>query len=483
MTRHEPFLKELRGLLDARGLTQDPETIEPWLTDWRGRYSGRALALASPSDTAALSAVLAACHRHGIAVVAQGGNSGMVGGATPDESGRALLLSLRRMDRLEVDAESRVARCGAGVVLQNLHEAAEDAGLRFPLSLGGKGSATVGGLVSTNAGGTQVLRHGMMRSLVAGLQVVLADGRVLDLATPLMKDNRGFDLKQIFIGSEGTLGVIASAVLKLVPAVARRQVVWVGLDDLHQARRLMLHCQRMMGSALEGFEVLPEDCLATVVDYLPDARRPLGAPHPWHAVLEFVADAEGADGLGDRVETTLADAIETDLLTDAVVASSETQAEAFWALRENIAPAEKAARHALQHDIAVAPAAMPAMVDELSDGLARAFPDHEVRAFGHLGDGNIHLHVLAPRDADPASWEASTGKAVSAHVYEAIAAAGGTISAEHGIGQDKLATLARTRAPAELDVMRAVKKALDPAGLLNPGKLVPPPLAPDRPSD
>ena len=480
MTDQTPFLDRAHAILGDKGLSRDAEAMAPWLTDWRGRYEGRAMALASPASTAEVATLVKLCAETGTPIVPQGGNSGMVGGATPDDSGTALLLSLRRLDTLEIDSAASLARCGAGVVLQILHEAAEAKALRFPLSLGGKGSATVGGLVSTNAGGTQVLRHGVMRELVAGLEVVTPGGEILDLTAPLKKDNRGFDLKQVFIGSEGTLGIVTAAVLKLVPAIAERRVVWAGLPDIHTARRLLLHCQGRMGAALEGFEVVPADCLDTVVDYLPDAHHPLEGRHAWNALLEFDADADGAPALGDAVEACLASALEAGLVEDAVIAASETQAEALWALRENIAPAEKAHRPAVQHDIAVPPEAMPDTLTMLETVIPQQFPGHEVRGFGHLGDGNIHLHVLAPEGSEPARWEREQGKAISRFVYEKIAAASGTISAEHGIGQDKRDVLAATRAPAEIAVMQAIKDALDPAGLLNPGKLVPARLAKDE---
>jgi FAD/FMN-containing dehydrogenase len=252
------FLTAAAELLGSRGFTRDRDLMAPWLTDWRGRYTGQACALASPANTAEVAALVALCARHGVAIVAQGGNSGMSGGATPDASGTALLLSLRRLDQIgPVDMAARQVTCGAGVVLQHLHEAAAAAGLRFPLTLGGKGSATVGGLIATNAGGTQVLRHGSMRSQVLGLEAVLADGTVWSALTPLKKDNRGFDLKQLFIGSEGTLGVITAATLQLEPAVAQRSVLWAGLASIDDARRLLLQSQAALGDALEGFEVLP----------------------------------------------------------------------------------------------------------------------------------------------------------------------------------------------------------------------------------
>ena len=467
-----PFLAEAANILGQGGLVTDAERIEPWLTDWRGRYVGKAFAMAQPANADELAKLMALCHREGISVVAQGGNSGMVGGATPDDSGKSLLLSMRRMDGVEIDADAMIARCGAGVVLQTLHEAADAARLRFPLSLGGKGSATVGGLVSTNAGGTQVLRFGVMRALVLGLDVVLADGRRLDLAAPLRKDNRGFDLKQMFIGSEGTLGIVTGATLQLYPAVAERRVVMAGVPSMAGARRLLLHCQAAMGDALEGFEVMPRETIEAVVDYLPDARDPLEGMPAWYALLEFTADARSVEALGLRVENLLAEAFDDGLCEDAVIAANETQAEAFWQLRESIAMAERARGPALQHDISVPVDRMPDFVDAATARIEEDYPGHGVIAFGHLGDGNVHFHVTAPAGVDGTKWQREPGKAISTLIYDLVTQWGGSISAEHGIGQDKLKTLQRTHDTAALDVMRAVKDALDPDGLLNPGKLI-----------
>lgn len=322
----------------------------------------------------------------------------MSGGATPDESGRAILLSLRRMTRIEpVDRAAQQVTCQAGVVLQSLHAAAEAQGLRFPLTLGGKGSATIGGLISTNAGGTQVLRHGVMRALVLGIEAVLPDGSVYSALTPLKKDNRGFDLKQVFIGAEGTLGIVTGATLKLVPAVADRIVAWVGLPSIHAARQLLLHCEAEAADLLEGFEVMPRACLEAVLEYLPSARNPLGQPHAWHALIELAADAAAAATLRDRAEALLAVALEGGLAEDAVLSANEAQAESFWILRDSVSPAERAKGPAMQHDISVPVAAMADFVATAAPAIEAEFPGTQALGFGHLGDGNIHFHVLAPR--------------------------------------------------------------------------------------
>ena len=474
MDTHAAFLEEAATLLGPRGLTRDPDLMEPWLTDWRGRFTGRALALASPASTAEVSGLVKLCAEHGISIVPQGGNSGMVGGATPDESGREIVLSLRRMNAVRsIDPEARQAVCQAGVILQTLHEAVEAEGMRFPLTLGGKGSATVGGLVSTNAGGTQVLRHGSMRAQVLGLEAVLADGSVFDALTPLKKDNRGFDLKQLLIGSEGTLGIVTAATLRLLPAIADRAVLWAGLPSIRRARALLLHCEEMAGDALEGFEVIPQPTLNDVLAHIPGSRAPLASPHAWHALIELVADRAGAERLRPLAEDMLASALATGLLEDAVIAANESQAEAFWLLRDSIAAAERDKGPAVQHDISVAVEQMPEFVEAAVPQIEAEWPGTEAVAFGHLGDGNVHFHVIAPRGVDSLAWQQSDGKAISSQVYELVTRWGGSISAEHGIGQLKRDELARLGDPVQLAMMRAVKQALDPHDLLNPGKLVP----------
>jgi len=467
------FLDEAAALLGPRGWTQDPDLVEPWLTDWRGRYHGRTLALASPASTEEVSALVRLCAKHGVAIVPQGGNSGMSGGATPDESGSQLLLSLRRMNSLrKLDAEGRQAVCDAGLILENLHNAAEDAGLRFPLTLGGKGSATIGGLVSTNAGGTQVIRHGSMRSLVLGIEAVLADGSIFDALTPLKKDNRGFDLKQLLIGSEGTLGIVTAATLRLVPALADRIVVWAGVPDLHVARSLLLHCENLVGDSLEGFEVLQSTSLHAVLDHLPDARAPLQGEHAWHVLVEVVAQRGDEEGLQERVEAMVASAFEAGLVEDAVLSANEAQARAFWLIRDSIAPAERAKGAAVQHDVSVPVERMPTFVHHAVPLVQTEFPGTHALAFGHLGDGNVHFHVLAPTGMSQREYDSDIGPRVSARVHDLVTEYGGSISAEHGIGRSKRAELERLGDPVSLAMMRRVKKALDPAGILNPGKLV-----------
>lgn len=468
------FIDEAADLLGTKGWTTIADDLQPWLTDWRGRYSGNALGLASPASTQEVAALVKLCGRYSIPIVPQGGNSGMAGGATPDASGTAILLSLRRMNAIrEIDAGAGLAVCDAGVILQNFHDAAEENGLRFPLTLGGKGSATIGGLISTNAGGTQVLRHGTMRAQVLGLEAVLANGSVFSALTALKKDNRGFDLKQLLIGSEGTLGIVTAATLRLLPAPQASATAWVGLASITDARALLRRIDRALGDTLEGFEVVPDHCLDSVLAHLPSARSPLNGRHAWNALIECVAVSGDDADLRETLEEALGEAAQEGLLADAVIATNERQAADFWTLRDSISAAERALGPAMQHDISVPVGKMPEFILAASPAIEQEFAGTRAVAFGHLGDGNVHFHILAPQGAVPGEWEESQGKKVSSRVYDLVTEWGGSISAEHGIGQMKVRDLGRLGDPVSLSMMRSVKRALDPQGLLNPGKLLP----------
>ncbi|MEM7703520.1 MAG: FAD-binding oxidoreductase [Pseudomonadota bacterium] len=472
--RTQLFIDAAQKLLGSKGFTQDPELVEPWLTDWRGRYTGRALGLASPASTQEVAELMRLCAQHRVPIVPQGGNSGMAGGATPDNSGDGVILSLRRMNAVRsLDAGAGQVVCEAGVILQRLHDAAEAEGLRFPLTLGGKGSATIGGLISTNAGGTQVLRYGTMRAQVLGIEAVLSDGQIFDSLTVLKKDNRGFDLKQLLIGSEGTLGIVTAATLRMLPAPRSRVTAWVGLSSVIDARTLLREADRTMGEALEGFEIVPAHCLESVLAHLPDARSPLEQAHTWNALIECTSPNDDTAGLQERLEEVLAGALESDLIADAAIAANGTQAEQFWTLRDSISAAERALGPAMQHDISVPVDKMPEFILAAIPAIEDEFSGVTGTAFGHLGDGNVHFHVIAPKGVVPGEWEEAQGKQVSARVHDLVTQWGGSISAEHGIGQMKVDELGRLGDPVALSMMRSVKSALDPHGLLNPGKLVP----------
>ena len=467
------MLDALAGVVGPRTIVTDPDLIAPWLHDWRGRYHGRTPAMLQPDSTVEVAAIVAAAHAHGVALTPQGGNTSMVGGATPPADGSALLLSLRRLNRIRsIDADAGLAVAEAGVILAQLHDAVLAAGRRFPLTLGARGSATIGGLVSTNAGGTQVLRHGAMRGLVAGVEAVLPDGSVHHGLAALKKDNRGYDLKELLVGAEGTLGIVTAATLRLQPAITARAVAWAGVADPHRALALlrMIECRT---SAIESFELLPAGSLAAVLTHLPDARAPLAGDHPWHVLIEAVATAPDDEPPATLLETVLGDALHAGLVEDATVAASETQAEAFWRLRDSISAGERARGPAAQHDISVPVDAMPAFLLDAAAACDRRFPGTHASGFGHLGDGNVHFHVRAPAGADPDRWYGNDAPTVTRFVHDLVVAAGGSISAEHGIGQMKRDELARLSSPARLAVLHGVKHALDPQRLFNPGKLVP----------
>ena len=473
------LLGKLAELLGPKGYLDDPQGLAPWLTDWRGRYRGAAAAMLSPGSTQEVAALVSLCSEAGCALVPQGGNSSMVGGATPSGEGNALLLSLRRMNRLRsICAEAGLATCEAGMILSNLHEEAGAVGRRFPLSLGAKGSATVGGLISTNAGGTQVLRFGTMRGLVAGLEAVLPDGSVYDGLRALKKDNRGYDLRQLLIGAEGTLGIVTAASLKLVPAVGARAVAWIGLSSPDRALALLRLLEERTGEAVESFELVPQSALDLVLAHVPGTRKPLAQPHPWHVLIEATAPA-GAPPPEAQLGRALEEALERDLIEDAAIASSEAQAEAFWKIRDSISEAEQKEGAGAKHDVSVEVAAMPGFVVDASAAVEARFPGVRVIAFGHLGDGNVHFNVTAPKGV-PDDWLQQQGPEVTSFVHDQVVAAGGSISAEHGIGQMRLAELARLTDPARLNAIRAIKDALDPKGIMNPGKLVPPPGLPQE---
>jgi FAD/FMN-containing dehydrogenase len=466
------LLDKLAALLGPKGFTRASADLAPWLSDWRGRYHGRAAALLAPASRDEAVEIVRLCAAAGAALVPQGGNTSMVGGATPDASGEAMIVSTRRMNRIRaLDPAAGLAVCEAGVILADLQAAALAAGRRFPLTLGARGSATIGGLVSTNAGGTQVLRFGPMRALVQGIEAVLPDGSLFEGLTALKKDNRGYDLRQLLIGAEGTLGIVTAATLTLVPAIGERAVAWAGLDSAGAAMKLLRHLEATLGDAIESFELVPKSALDLVLAHIPGARAPLAAPAPWNVLVEAVAPM-AAPGPERKLYEGLRSALEIGIVCDAAIAASEAQAEAFWRLRDSISEAEKKDGPAAKHDLSVAVDDMAEFMTAAAAAVEARFAGTRVNAFGHLGDGNVHFNVRAPEGAG-ADWVGSAGEEVSAFVHDLVTAAGGSISAEHGIGQMKRAELARLGDPARLGAMRAIKQALDPKGIMNPGKLVP----------
>ena len=466
------LLDSLRPHLSDRAIVTDRDAIAPWETDWRRRWHGHAPVLFAPGSVAEVQAIIAAAARERVPLVPQGGNTSMVGGATPPADGRAAILSLRRLNAIRaIDADAGLAVTEAGVILADLHAAVAAQGRRFPLTLGARGSATIGGLVSTNAGGTQVLRWGNMRGLVAGIEAVLPDGGLHEGLAALKKDNRGYDLTQLLIGAEGTLGIVTAATLRLAPAIAARAVAWVGLASPDAALALLRRFEAA-GDAVESFELLPAESLAAVLAYLPAARAPLDGAHPWHVLIEAVSRDADASAPAAFVERVLERALADGIAADATIAASEAQAEALWQIRDSISDAERATGPAAQHDISVPVETMPRFMIEAAAACDARFPGTRASGFGHLGDGNIHFHVRAPKGADRARWLAEEAPVVTRFVDDLVVAAGGSISAEHGIGQMKIAELERLSSPARMAALRAIKSAFDPHELFNPGKLV-----------
>lgn len=465
-----------RNRLGPKGVITERDDISPWLSDWRGRWHGASPAILAPASTEEVAAVIALARDYKVPLVPQGGNTSMVGGATPPADGRAFILSLRRMNAIRsISAAHNRALCEAGVILTTLHEAAENIGRRFPLSLGAKGSATIGGLVSTNAGGTQVLRHGTMRGLVEGVEAVLPNGEIYEGLAALKKDNRGYDIRHLLIGAEGTLGVVTAASLRLVPALTRTSTAWVGVERPHDALTLLHHLQDRFGNSIEGFEVIAGDGLGHVLSHITDTKSPISSPAPWHVLIEFdISAAKDGEEAEMEIAAAITEFMEHGHGIDATIAQNKAQAEAFWRIRESLSEAERAQGPALQFDISVPVEAMPDYMVNTAKAAEARFPGTTASSFGHLGDGNVHFHVRSPKGtSDGPAWIAHYGEDISRFVHDAVMAAGGSISAEHGIGQMKRAELGRLSSPARLSALRAIKQAMDPLGIMNPEKLIP----------
>ncbi len=457
--------------LGPSGILIAPDRMAPYLTDERGRYRGRAAAVLRPADTASVAAAVAACARHRVPIVPQGGNTGLCGGATPDPDGRAVLLSLNRLDRIrEVDPADYTITAEAGVILADLQHAAAAADRLFPLSLGGEGTARIGGNLSTNAGGTGVLRYGNARDLTLGLEVVLPDGRVWDGLSGLRKDNTGYDLKQLFIGAEGTLGVITAAVLKLFPKPHRVETALLAISGPAEAVALLARARAATGDRVTAFELVLRPSLDLVLAHIPDTRDPFAVPHPAYVLLELSAGAP-QDDVRASLEAFLAAALADGLLTDAVIAESGRQAAAFWRLRESVPEAQKRAGASIKHDVSVPVSRIPSFLDAASRGVVETVPGVRVCAFGHVGDGNIHFNLSQPEDMDGAAFMTREAD-LNRIVHDIVTGMRGSFSAEHGIGQLKRAELARYKPPVALDLMRRVKESLDPDALMNPGKVL-----------
>jgi FAD/FMN-containing dehydrogenase len=471
MTAHS-LLERLAAIVGAQGLITEPGEIEPYLVDWRGLYHGAARAVVRPASTEQVAAVVRVCAETRTGIVPQGGNTGMCGAATPSAAGGEIVLSLARMNRiLDLDALNNTITVQAGCVLAAIQQAALAAGRYFPLSLGAEGSCQIGGNLATNAGGVNVLRYGNARDLALGLEVVLPDGRIWNGLRGLRKDNTGYDLKQLFIGSEGTLGVITAAVLKLYPLPRSRATALAAVATPAAAVELLAALRAACGERVSAFEIASRSCLELVLAHIPGTREPFGAMHPWYALIEL-ADAGEPGPLQADFERALAQVLERGLARDAAVAASEAQRQSLWKLRETIPEAARAEGLVYRHDISLPASRIPEFIAEADAALERAFPGVRVICFGHLGDGNLHYNCFVPgRRREDATARAASD--VCRLVHDIVARYGGSFSAEHGIGQAKRGELARYKSALELDLMRAVKRALDPRGIMNPGKVLP----------
>ncbi len=466
------LIADLQALLGPQGVLTAAADLEPYIVDWRGVYRGAAAAVVRPADTAQVAAVMKRCAASGTPLVPQGGNTGMCGASVPNAGGNEVVLSLARMNKvLDVDPLNNTLTAQAGCVLATIQQAAADAGRLFPLSLGAEGSCQIGGNLSTNAGGVNVLRYGNTRDLVLGLEVVLPDGRIWNGLRGLRKDNTGYDLKHLFIGAEGTLGIITAATLKLFPRPAANATAMLAVRDPEAALKLLALMRRHCNDRITAFELISRHSLELVWRHIPGTRDPLATPHPWYVLTEL-ADAGDEAALRADMERALETALEEELAVDVVIAANRTQAQALWHMRESIPEgARQEPVMVYRHDIAVAVGRIPEFIREAQAALEKRFPDVRLICFGHLGDGNLHYNAYLPDRlrTDAAAREAHD---VTETVYDIVQQYGGSFSAEHGIGLSKVAELARYKSPVELDLMRTVKRALDPQGLMNPGKVL-----------
>ncbi|HEY8520715.1 MAG TPA: FAD-binding oxidoreductase [Gammaproteobacteria bacterium] len=465
-------LQRIADVVGPSGLV-DPASAQGMLTDERRLYRGAAALVVRPASTEECARVVRTCHDAGIGVVPQGGNTGYCGGATPfhDPGRPQILLSLARMNRVrQVDPVDFTMTVEAGVVLANAQAAARERGLLFPLSMGSEGSCQIGGNIATNAGGLAVLRYGAMRDLVLGLEVVLPTGEVLSELKALRKDNTGYDLKSLFVGSEGTLGVITAAVLKLFPAPRSRETAWLAVPSVEAACRLLARARRESGDQVVSAEYVARGSLDLVLRHVAGARDPLDAPHEHYVLLEL-ASADEDTALRERLERVLATGLEAGEIADGAIAESEAQRADLWRLRERVPEAERHAGGSVKHDISVAISKIPEFLRRAAAELERLTP-HRLSVFGHIGDGNLHYNVLPPEGSGIEAFRASHAEAISDRVHALAVALGGSFSAEHGVGILKAAELERFEPPPALAAMRAVKRALDPRGIMNPGKVL-----------
>ena len=465
------FIEEIQAIVGPAGLITSPVEVAPYATDWRKRYLGKPAAVVRPASTAEVAGVVRACADSRTAIVPQGGNTGLCGAATPDSSGSQIVLNLSRMNRVRaIDTRNNTMTVDAGCVLAKLQNTAKEAGRLFPLSLAAEGSCEIGGNLSTNAGGTAVLRYGNARELVLGLEVVLPSGEVWEGLRGLRKDNTGYDLKQLFIGAEGTLGVITAAVLKLFPLPKSHATAVVALQSPEKALALLERALEACGERLTGFELFSDFCLSLVLKHFRDTTAPFRHRFP-HYVLMELSDTQSGEGVRDLVESMLEAALGEKSILDAAVAQSETQARDFWKLREFISEAQAHEGPNIKHDVSIPISRIADFISATDAELARAHTGVRMVTFGHLGDGNLHYNVSASEGVAPDVFVRNTA-AINRIVHDSVARFGGSISAEHGLGQLKREEIQRYKSPLELELMRKLKRALDPNGIMNPGKVL-----------
>lgn len=471
-TARAQLLERIAAIVGPQGLLTEASDVEPYVIDWRGIYRGTTPAVVRPATTDEVAEVVRLCAETRTRVVPQGGNTGMCGASVPHLDAGEVVLTLSRMNRiLDIDPLNNTLTAQAGCILANLQQAAAEVDRLFPLSLGAEGSCQIGGNISTNAGGVNVLRYGNTRDLVLGLEVVLPDGRVWNGLRTLRKDNTGYDLKHLFIGAEGTLGIITAAVLKLFPRPHAAATAWAAVRDPESALAFFALLREHCGDRITAYELMSRRCIDLVLTHIPGTRDPLAEPHAWHLLMELT-DSNAETGLRPELERALEAGLEAGLLDDAVLAESATQSQALWRIRESIPEAAKAEPGMLyRHDIAVAVSQVPSFIRDAEQALLAAFPGADIICFGHLGDGNLHYntYIAGRARSDAAAREAHD---VTDLVYDIVHRYGGSFSAEHGIGLAKVAELRRYKSPVEHDLMRTIKQALDPRGIMNPGKLL-----------
>jgi FAD/FMN-containing dehydrogenase len=475
----EALIHQIAGIVGDAGIRTGDDDTASFLTDWHGQYHGQALAVVMPETTAQVADIMAFADSNDIVVVPQGGNTGFMGGATPDADGRTILLSLRRMNRIrEIDATNMSMTVEAGCVLQSLHEETEKQGLYFPLNLAAKGSCTIGGNLGTNAGGLNVVRYGTTRELTLGLEVVLMGGRVLNMLGGLRKDNTGYDLRNLFVGSEGTLGVITAATMKLFPLPVARATAFAEVRDVDAAVTLLHRLQAASGGGVEAFELIPADILHVLFHHFPNIPQPLATRGKMNVLMEIastnpasgITDDTGQSPLRTIIEDTLGTALEDGLVLDATIAASEAQRQALWDVRETAPESHKMSAGVARSDISLPQSALAPFYDEMVTGIRAIDPNLWICGYGHIGDGNLHFNLIADEKSN-VDFD-SKKKDLYELLYEKVAKYNGSISAEHGIGQTKRAQLAKVKSPEILDVMRAIKASIDPKNLMNPGKVI-----------